>query len=376
MTPRRIDRGRQPSRTSDSADRQSGRSNSGQKRRSASRGRDQVDSKKGRTDTSRDVASGERPRRVKVGIDWDSTGIEGPGPRSVPHHPSFRPDRSGASKPVAEPRVKSMVVARSATQSPNKTSGQRQQPSQNSPPGSKSPKGKKPTGFTKPMGFARQPSYFVRGKEDPEKVEVRDKAWRWIAARANRLDPREYEEETRSLRFFGHQQVQYGMEMIAIVDWARKYINFGMRYPLPVLPEYLFSPFASSKQMVNAPLIKPELTGSGTQDLRAIFKEGWILTAAVFQFWTDKQSILEGVQNGGRVRPTSALAEYVLNSLNLVLPQRNRLPGTSSPVELPGSKSVCTRQTRKSTASGNNPLRSRERLPRWKLLRRSVLNGS
>ena len=43
--------------------------------------------------------------------------------------------------------------------------------------------------------------------------------------------------------------------------------------------------------------------------------------AVVLQFWTDEQSILDGVVNGGWVQPMSALAHYVMTQLNPVIPE-------------------------------------------------------
>ena len=68
-------------------------------------------------------------------------------------------------------------------------------------------------------------------------------------------------------------------------------------------------------------MTKDESIYSPTDDIRERFKRGWVLTAAVLQFWTDEQSILDGVLNGGRVCPTSTLAQYVMNKLNLVVPE-------------------------------------------------------
>ena len=80
MTPRKVERGRQPGRASETSDRTGSRSQLGQKRRSASRARDEVDSKKGKTDTGSVGATGGKDRRVTVGIDWQTTGIEDPTP--------------------------------------------------------------------------------------------------------------------------------------------------------------------------------------------------------------------------------------------------------------------------------------------------------
>ena len=42
--------------------------------------------------------------------------------------------------------------------------------------------------------------------------------------------------------------------------------------------------------------------------------------AAILQFWTDEASITDGKLFGGRTHPVSALVEYVMNAVNLVLP--------------------------------------------------------
>ena len=226
-------------------------------------------------------------------------------------HASFKPDRSRSSKPPPEPKVKSAVVAKGSSTGSTKAA-ESSKPRSQTP--ARSPK-KKNEKSQKPPGFKS------KDRKLSEKELVRDQAHHWIAAQANRLDPKGYVEETRSLRFFGHQQVLYGLELVAIIDWARKYLELGMRHPLPLLPEYLFSSFVASRQTANHPLNRDESIYSDTDDLRERFQRGWVLTAVVLQFWTDEQSILDGVINGGRIRPTSALAHYVMTQLNPVVPE-------------------------------------------------------
>ena len=310
MTPRKIQWGRQPSRGSKTSEKQTSRSLSGQKRRSASRGRDQVDPKKGKTDTGTAGAADGRDRKVLVGIDWQTTAIEEPAPKTSSQHPSFKPDRTGASKSPPEPKVKSAVVVKG----PSAKSTKATEPSGHC---SQTP-ARSPKKNNKPL---KPPRLKSKDRELTEKEMVRDQAYDWIAARANRLDPQGYVEETRSLKFFGHQQVTYGLEIIAIIDWARKYLELGMRHPLPTLPMYLFSSFVASRQTANSPLKKDKGMYSDTDDIRERFQQGWILMAAVLQFWTDEQSILDGEINGGRIQPASALAQYVMKLLNHLVPE-------------------------------------------------------
>ena len=94
-----------------------------------------------------------------------------------------------------------------------------------------------------------------------------------------------------------------------------------MIHPLPTLPMYLFSSFVASRQTANSPLKKDDGMYTDTDDIRDWFHRGWILMAAVLQFWTNEQSILDGEINGGWIRPTSALAQYVMKSLNHLVPE-------------------------------------------------------
>ena len=69
MTPRKIERGRQPGQGSGTSEKMASHSQSGQKRRSASRGCNEVDAKKGKTDGGLAGATGCKEKRVSVGID-------------------------------------------------------------------------------------------------------------------------------------------------------------------------------------------------------------------------------------------------------------------------------------------------------------------
>ena len=48
--------------------------------------------------------------------------------------------------------------------------------------------------------------------------------------------------------------------------------------------------------------------------------EAWIWMVSILQFWTDEASIADGELFGGQMCQVSALAEYVMNTINPVLP--------------------------------------------------------
>ena len=65
--------------------------------------------------------------------------------------------------------------------------------------------------------------------------------------------------------------------------------------------------------------MKPsQLAGPG-RDVRHRSRESWKWLVTVLQFWTDEATVANGAMYGGRVHPASALAEYVMGTVNLGL---------------------------------------------------------
>ena len=159
MTPHRIDRGQPPQKEQEAKQAVS------QKHQSQSQPRDEADPKRGRTE-------GEgKPRKIQVGIDWSTTGIQKPVSKPDSHPPSSKLDASGSS-------MKS-TVTRKSHQRHATTSW---------------------TGTGSQGKFFRTPSAQLG---DPEKREIKEKPHRWIESRVKRLDPAGYMEEINSLWYFG-----------------------------------------------------------------------------------------------------------------------------------------------------------------------------
>ena len=79
-------------------------------------------------------------------------------------------------------------------------------------------------------------------KEEAEKKVLQDKPHRWIEARVKHLDPGGYPDEVKSLRYFGRNARDFAMGIVAIADWGRRYLDKGLKYPIPTIPPYLFTP--------------------------------------------------------------------------------------------------------------------------------------
>ena len=178
-----------------------------------------------------------------------------------------------------------------------------------------------PPGFQEQSeGQGGRTSKKTSGPTDPEKVELRDKPYDWIMAWIHWLDLKGYVEEIHSFRHFHRNSKSFALEIIAITDWGRKCFDVGLQFPLPMFPHYLFNEFARSRQGGGEVHPKPDYLTKAGGDVWAKCSEGWIWMAAILQFWTDEASIADGELFRGQTHPISALAEYVMNAVNPVLP--------------------------------------------------------
>ena len=279
MTPRKVDRGWQPNKEQEPQQAVS------QKRRSQSRPRDEADPKKGRTE-------GEgKSSKIQVGIDWMTTGIWKPVSKLDSHPPSSKPNVSGASGDQP-PRTKSTVGRGSQKHTSgfqDRTSGQEGRSSR--------------TSSNTQLG-------------DPEKKELRDKPHRWIESRVKCLDPTRYMEEINSLHYFRRNASCFALQIVAIADWGQKFMDVGFKYPIPTFPQFLFTPLPESHQGRAQVPVKPSQVNMPGGDVHDKSREAWKWMVVVLQFWGDEVSSTDGVIYGGRNRPVSTLAEYVLNTIN------------------------------------------------------------
>ena len=189
MTPHKVERGRPPH-----TDQETQRAVS-QKRWSQSRPRNEANPKKGR------MESEGKPSKVQVGIDWMTTGIQKPVSKPDSRLPPSKPNASKTS-------VKSTVAGESQKH------------------GSRS---------RTRTDLSRTPNTQLG---DPENREIKDKPHRWIEARVRCLDPVGYMEEINSLRYFGRNAGCFALQVVAITNWGRKYMDVGFRYPIPVFPQF------------------------------------------------------------------------------------------------------------------------------------------
>ena len=270
MTPRKIDRGWQPHKEQETERAVS------QKRQSQSCPHDEADPKKGRTESKG------KPSKIQASIDWMMMGIQKPVSKPDLCLPSSKPNvsRTSARSTVAKESQKQGSGSQTRTDSSHAPNTQ--------------------------LG-------------NPQKREIKDKPHRWIEARVRCLDPAGYMEEINSLRYFRRNARCFALQIVAIADWGRKYMDVGFRYPIPAFPQFLFTPVPESHQGRSQVPTRPSQVHAPRGDMHQRSREAWKWMVAILQFWGDEVSTTNGVVYGGCEHPVSALAEYVLNTINLGL---------------------------------------------------------
>ena len=121
------------------------------------------------------------------------------------------------------------------------------------------------------------------------------------------------------MRYFGRNAGHFALQIVAIADWGRKFMDVGLNYPIPTFPQFLFTPLPESHQGGAQVPVKPSQVGVPGGDMHDKSREAWKWMVAVLQFWGDEVSSTDGIVYGGRKCPVSALAEYVFNTINLGL---------------------------------------------------------
>ena len=168
-----------------------------------------------------------------------------------------------------------------------------------------------------------------------EKKQLRDKPHRWIESRVRRLDPASYTEEINSMRYFGRNAGCFALQMVAIADWGQKFMDVGLHYPIPMFPQFLFTPLPKSHQGRSQVPVKPSQLSVPGGDVRNKSREAWKWMVAVLQFWGDEVSSTDSIVYGGRECPVSALAEYILNTINPGLEPRSKITWDDVVIQMP-----------------------------------------
>ena len=82
------------------------------------------------------------------------------------------------------------------------------------------------------------------------------------------------------------------------------------------IPPYLFTPLPEARQSRAQVPVRLSQLGAPRGDVRQRCRESWKWLVTVLQFWTDEATVTDGAVYGGHVCPASALAQYVMDTVN------------------------------------------------------------
>ena len=142
-------------------------------------------------------------------------------------------------------------------------------------------------------------------------------------------------EEINSLRYFGRNAGCFALQIVAIADWGRKFMDVGFNYPIPTFPQFLFTPLPESHQGEDQVPVKPSQVNVPGGDVCDKSREAWKWMVSVLQFWRDEMSSTDGIIYGGHEHPVSALAEYVFNAINLGLEPGSKITWDDVVIQTP-----------------------------------------
>ena len=69
------------------------------------------------------------------------------------------------------------------------------------------------------------------------------------------------------MRYFGRNAGCAALQIVAIADWGWRFMDVGLKYPIPMFPQFLFTPLLESHQARAQVPIKPSQVstpGGGT----------------------------------------------------------------------------------------------------------------
>ena len=129
-----------------------------------------------------------------------------------------------------------------------------------------------------------------------------------------------YGQEIRALRFFQPDDVDLACQVLAIADWAEEH-NQLSPHPIPEIPAALLVPYSGSLQAWGQFLSPLPVEEIGVTDVRTRSQAVWIFLCSILQYYEDDMAACEGALYSGKTRRPSALVLYIIQHVNLGLPE-------------------------------------------------------
>ena len=122
----------------------------------------------------------------------------------------------------------------------------------------------------------------------------------YLEERYHQIDPAEHQLEVHSMRFFGAGAKSAAIEVLALIDWATKFLELS-HSPIPEIPAFLQRPFMVGKR-VQFPI--PEDPGDAIYKEKCVHtkaQKAWVYLCTLLQFWTDEVMTESGSGNISRL---------------------------------------------------------------------------
>ena len=155
-------------------------------------------------------------------------------------------------------------------------------------------------------------------KEREKKYKkIVDNPMLYLEERQHQILPEEHQPEIHSLRFFGPGVEGAAIEVLALIDWAAKYVEISCS-PVPEIPGFLRRPFVKGKLVKHPIPDDPAKSIHREKCIRTKVQKAWTYLYALLQFWTDEATTESGkVLYGGRRRPANPMIARIRATLNL-----------------------------------------------------------
>ena len=138
----------------------------------------------------------------------------------------------------------------------------------------------------------------------------------YLEERYHQINPAEHQLKVHSMRFFGAGAKSTAIEVLALIDWATKFLELSCS-PVPEIPAFLRRLFMVGKS-VQFPI--PEDPGDAIYKEKCVCtkaQKAWVYLCTLLQFWTDEAMTESSeVMYGGRHRPANPMIMQIRAILN------------------------------------------------------------
>ena len=156
----------------------------------------------------------------------------------------------------------------------------------------------------------------ARKEQDKHYKKVVENPMLYLEEHYHQIDPGEHQLEVHSMRFFGAGAKSTAIEVLALIDWATKFLELN-RSPVPEIPAFLQRPFVGGKK-VQFPI--PEDPGDAIHKekcVRTKAQKAWVYLCVLLQFWTDEATMESGkIMYGGQHQHTNPMIARIRAVLN------------------------------------------------------------